>query len=194
MIWTRYVVVALATVGVFCVAALAALYLWTDTGPRRPRSDVPIVWEVAEAPDYENIEVTALAARVIDARMSLFNHVGLIGFTLRGRMTGGRGLRPRIGRVHFGERVVSQVGASSLVERVPPARVAAEAVSARPRRHVELEVTPLLELESDDSYDGEAVPFSVNVETRIRGIQWGANRYVIRCGNLERELTIMHPK
>lgn len=148
--------------------------------------------EVEKAPDYQNVAVTALTARVIDARMNLFNHVGLIGFTLQGRITAPSGFRPRIDRVHLAERVVSNVAASAASENDPLTRAAAGALP--PRLHVELEVTPLLEMESDDSYHAEAIPFSVNLEKWIRGIQWGANRYVIRCGNFERELTLMHSK
>jgi hypothetical protein len=195
--WLRYIVVAVAALAVSLLAAMAAFEWATDTGPRRPRSDVRIVWEVEAAPDFERLRITGLTARVIDARMNLFNGIGLIGFRLQGQMTGPPGARPRLDRVQLAERVI--IPRTAQVDPAFGGRAneqvgTSEAALARPRPLVELEVTPLLGRENDETYEGEAVSFSVNVEKWVHAIQWGSNRYAIRCAGIERELVLIRAK
>jgi hypothetical protein len=68
-----------------------AIHLHLNHTPHRPRSDVPVTWEVERAPDPEHLIVTGLNVRVLEARLNLFNSIGLIGIKLTGRMAGSPG-------------------------------------------------------------------------------------------------------
>lgn len=150
--------------------------------PRAPVSDVPLTtelgfWARAEPPRIERFEVT-----VLDAPLHLVNSRALVGFRLRGTMTGRPGWRPVIGAVH-------------LTQRPGPARPGDHQPqdTRRPVRG-DILLMPIVESVGDDTYRGAPVPFDVRVEDLVNTMGWGRNHYTARAGDIAVDFVLLQGK
>ena len=54
----------------------------------------------------------------------------------------------------------------------------------------EIELTPVVQVTQDAAYMGEPQPVDLKVDETVSTYRWGQNRYIVRCGTIEKELQL----
>lgn len=145
---------------------------------REPKSDVPFVYSVGCWPYQDGLRIQSLEVQILDSRPSVFNAKTLVEIVIRGEMKAASGRRPKITQAHLSERITkikSQEQRSS-----PP--------------EAEITIMPVVELQSDKSYDGSSISFSIKQEMILNSMAWGENIFVIVCGDETKQISVVQTK
>lgn len=136
----------------------------------KPRSDVRVVQSYPQ-----DIQIADLTAGIVKADLCVLDDRALVRFRIVGTLQHGQaGWRPFIKEVHISEYLPQgEEDAGSLSEIV---------------------LLPVVGVKRDRHYEGESVPFDVKIEHIVHTFQYLENKYVIRCGPLERELLLYRDK
>jgi hypothetical protein len=138
--------------------------------PMKPRSDVPVVGSYPQ-----DIQITDLTIGIVKADLCVFDDRALVRFRIAGTLQHGQhGWRPYIKEVQINEHLPE-----------------GESDTCAPG---EIVLTPVVGVKRDRQYAGEPLPFEVKVEHVVQTFQALENRYVIRCGPLERQLVLYRDK
>ena len=136
-----------------------------------PRSEVPITTELCGWDYQYGLTVTELTAEAVDPYLNLFNDRFLIRYhikgtlTLKGLVSYSKGVRPAIKMAQITSRQISG-GAEQ-----------------RPVR-ADVLIVPIVGVIDDDAaFPDRQFPFDLKLEQVMPTMDWGANQYVIRCGD-----------
>ena len=167
--------------GVICSIALSAIigllilasYLSPDIP--KPRSDVPITYKIGWNHHPDTFIIESIKAEVLYPHLTLTNSKALIEYTVKGSMSYKRQWRPQINSVFLSERWINQ-----------------------PRNFDgnlgEVHIIPQVKAKSDDTYNGELISFSVNVQDYLNSGGWGENTYHIRSMGKEDIIVLQQRK
>ncbi len=162
-------------VGRIALIAVAVALFGCGRNPRAPENAIPVVYQIGWWDHQDNVNVTGLEPSVIDSHLNVFNNDALVVVRIEGSMRIPEGHRqPFVSAVHVTERFTPE--------------------STDAKRVAELIFTPVISVREDDKYQGEPIAFALPVEYTLHSFAWGPNRFVLRAGNIQRELVLQHPK
>jgi hypothetical protein len=146
-----------------CVTALLAFYILVKSvGPNIPKpvSDVPIEYKIGWWSAQEGLVIEKLETVVIFDELNLFNSKALVEYSISGHITYKNGWRPNIKSVYLSERWLS------------PAKDVKTPIG-------DIQIIPIVELNSDANYMGEKVNFSIKVQDYLSAGDWGNNIFKV---------------
>ena len=152
------------------VLAAVAFYLYlTDFGrkgilstePRRPKLEIPVIYNIGWWSDQEALTVDSLAITIVESKLNLFNSKSLIAYKISGHLTYEGHWQPVIKEVHISERV--NLDTTVLCDRI-------------------IEITPIIKDKSNDDVNGGSDKFEFKNEHTITSSHWGINRIKFICG------------
>lgn len=160
-------------------AALALLVACARPEPKAPQAATPVAAAGGTVPitrtigrwDYQDaLHVAGMDVELVGGQPGSQKDDAVIRFRLHGSLVSARrGWRPRIESVHISQRFVQGAGGE-------PAG--------------EIELTPVVQVTQDASYIGEPQPLDLRVDETVSTYRWGQNRYIVRCGTIEKELQL----
>ncbi len=167
----RYVVACTLAAAVAILFFLLPPVANWSLGPSisKPHSDLPITPDLGQWPSQEGLIVTGLTAEAVNPRLNLFNGRFLIRYRLTGTITCREGTIPSLAQAQITHRLVARSlhGQPSIADVL---------------------LVPVVEVTSDRSYFNQPIPFTVKLEEIIQTVDWGDNRYEIRC--LDKSATV----
>lgn len=158
-----------------CAAAIVFSVNWVLHLRPWPKSDVPVTTNTSWWASQEKVRVESLDIEVVDGRLGLLKKEALVRFRIKGTLAGGHnGWRPTITEAQISQRVVMQ---------------------GEPKMPVgDILIAPAGRGRKDVNYKGESLPFDIKLESYVDTYQWLTNRYVVRCGAIQKELVLFQKK
>ena len=163
--------------------ALGLLVACAQPEPNAQRAVTPAAEAAGSVPitrtigwwDYQDaLRITSLDVELVDGQVGLLKGTAVIRLRIHGSLIATRpGWRPRISKVHISQRFVR---------------------AANGEQSGEIELTPVVEVMEDAGYSGEPQSMDLKVDEDVNTYRWGQNRYIVRCGTIERELQLFRGK
>ena len=159
--------------------ALALLVACAQADPNASRSETPAAEPAGSVPitrtigwwGYQDaLHITGMDVELPGGQLGLLKGGAVIRFHIHGSLVSAkRGWRPHIGKVHISQRFVR---------------------GANGEQAGEIALTPVVEVAEDAAYVGEPQSVDLQVGETVSTYRWGQNRYLIRCGPIEKELQL----
>ena len=160
-------------------AALGLLVACARPEPKAPHAATPVAGERGTVPitrtigkwDYQDsLHVAGMDVELVGGQPGSQKENAIIRFRLHGSLVSAKpGWRPRIESVHISQRFVHAAGGEQAGE---------------------IELTPVVQVTQDASYMGEPLALDLRVDETVSTYRWGQNRYIVRCGTIEKELQL----
>lgn len=160
-------------------AALGLLVACSRSEPKAPQEAAPAAGAGGTVPitrtigrwDYQDaLHVAGMDVELAGGQPGSQKDSAVIRFRLHGSLVSAkRGWRPRVESVHISQRFVH---------------------GADGEQAGEIELTPVVEVTKDTSYMGEPQALDLRVDETVSTYRWGQNRYIVRCGTIEKELQL----
>jgi hypothetical protein len=153
---------------------LGGFYLYlTDFGrkwilsnePRNPKIEIPVIYNLPWLSSYqEKLIIENLKVNIVESKLNIFNRKSLISYTVKGKIKYDKHWKPYIKKVHISERINKD--STQNINRI-------------------IELTPILNVEKDESENGGIEKFEFKNEHTITSGKYGFNTIKIICGNKE---------
>jgi len=160
-------------------AALGLLVACGRSEPKAPPAATPVAGAGGDVPitrtigwwGYQDaLHVVGMDVELVGGQPGSQKDDAVVRFHLHGSLVSARrGWRPRIGMVHISQRFVH---------------------GADGARAGEIELTPVVQVTKDASYMGEPLALDLRVDETVSTYRPGQNRYIVRCGTIEKELQL----
>jgi hypothetical protein len=162
-----------------CVAALGLLVACSQDEPKSSRGatppgaaagTVPITRTIGWWGYQDALHITGLDVELVGGQPGSKKADATIRFHIQGSLVPAkRGWRPRIEAVHISQRFVQ---------------------AANREQAGEIELTPVVQVTNEAAYMGEPQAVDIQIDETVSTYRWGQNRYIIRCGTIEKELQL----
>lgn len=154
------------------------LSLVLSSGPPSPKSDVPITYSIGWWNNQNQVSITKLEATIVESKLSLFNNKSLFQYSIFGKLCNPKGRwKPQISQAHFSERYIQY-------------DFEKEDSINRKKYIGEIHITPIVENVEDNSYKGDTLTFSINLQEIVESANWGECMYIIKCSDISDTLVI----
>lgn len=160
--------------GVGVVLGMLVACSRAETPPGEAAGTVPIIRTIGWWGYQDALHITGMDVELVGGQLGLLKGDATIRFHIHGSLVSAkRGWRPRIDAVHISQRFV-QAGDREQTG--------------------EIELTPVVQVTQDGAYMGEPQAVDLHVDELVSTYRWGQNRYVVRCGTIEKELQLFRAK
>lgn len=144
------------------------------TLPGAAAGPVPITRTIGWWAYQDALHITDMDVELVGGQLGALKGEAGIRFHIHGSLVSAkRGWRPRIDAVHISQRFVH---------------------AANREQAGEIELTPVVQVMQDAAYMGEPQPVDLQVDETVSTYRWGQNRYIVRCGSIEKELQLFRGK
>jgi len=131
---------------------------------------VPIIRTIGWWGYQDALHIAGMDVELVGGQPGALKGDATIRFHLHGSLVSAkRGWRPRIDAVHISQRFVQ---------------------AANREQAGEIELTPVVQVTKDAAYMGEPLPLDLKVDETVSTYRSGQNRYIVRCGTIEKELQL----
>jgi hypothetical protein len=161
------------------VVALSLLVACSQDEPKASRAGpspgetsgtVPITRTIGWWGYQDALHITGVDVELVGGQPGSQKADATIRFHIQGSLVSAkRGWRPRIDAVHISQRFVQ---------------------AANREQAAEIDLTPVVQVTKDAAYMGEPQAVDLLVDETVSTYRWGQNRYIIRCGPIEKELQL----
>lgn len=161
------------------VAALIVFVACERPEPKDPQAATPgagaagtvlITRTIGSWAYQDALHVAGMDVELVGGQPGKASGDAVIRFRLHGSLVSARrGWRPRIDVVHISQRFVQD---------------------ANGEQAGEIELTPVVQVAKDAAYMGEPQALDLRVDETVSAYRWGQNRYIVRCGTIEKELQL----
>jgi hypothetical protein len=131
-------------------------------------TEATITYQVDAWPYQSGLVVKNMRVEVGTPHLNLLNHSATATIRISGTASlKGGGWRPEVLRAHVSERLVP--------------------TATDPNRFVEIEVTPIVDVTEDTSYNGMDLPYALSFDYTLHTYDWGINHFrVVVLGKEQR--------
>ena len=138
--------------------------------PGATAGTVPITRTIGWWGYQDALHITGMDVELVGGQPGSQKADATIRFHIQGSLVPAkRGWRPRIDAVHISQRFVQ---------------------AANLEQAGEIELTPVVQVTKEAAYMGEPQAVDLHVDETVSTYRWGQNRYIIRCGTIEKELQL----
>ena len=161
--WTILIVLLALLAGGFYAARFVMAYGFGKFPAPVVRSDVPVTTDIDWWGNDECLTVTNFNAKKIgDVSRGMLNakQQFVIEYHIVGTLEHDGNFRPYVDSVFISDRFD---------------------IAENGDRYVDVLVHPRIDLQHDESYNGDSIPFDIRVQRRYRTYQWGPNEFRAKC-------------
>ena len=167
--WARAVILLGGVYAVACDRSGPEAPPAAPPGPGRSGS-VPITRTIGWWGYQDALHVAGMDVELAGGQPGKQNGDAIIRFRLHGSLVSARrGWRPRIDAVHISQRFVRDANGDQAGE---------------------IELTPVVQVTEDAAYMGEPQAVNLRIDETVSTYRPGQNRYIVRCGTIEKELQL----
>jgi len=159
-------------------------FIFKDFHPRNPKNQIETTHNIGWWAYQDNIKVDSFSVTLIESKLNLFNSESLIGYKIKGNLTGKAKWKPFVKTVHLSERFLRNYNRELHPYLDNDTCQIPEAI---------IEITPVVGIKEIQSYNGESIPFEFKNELKIQSFHWGNNWLRLQCGSLKTDI-ILHQR
>jgi hypothetical protein len=156
-----------------------------DLHPREPKNEIAVTYEIGWWSYQDELRVDSFTVKTIESKLNLFNSESLISYTTKGILTGKKGWKPCIEKVHICQRFIREYNRKLHPYLDKDTVELPEAL---------IEITPIVQVTEDKDYKGEKLSFKFTNELKINSFHWGNNWLRIQCGEKYEDIILRQRK
>ena len=138
----------------FCTNNKNAKNYIIDQSPRKPKNEIPVIYDFSWQVYQSSLDVDSLKVKVIESNLTMFNDKSLISYTVYGQINSTKNSVAKIGNVHLSERVNND------------STVKCDGI---------IEITPIVFMDVEQNALQKKVKFRFTNEMIVNSIHWGNN-------------------
>jgi hypothetical protein len=164
---------------------LASAFLFKDVRPREPKNEIEVTYNIGWWAYQESMKIDSFTVEILDSKLNLFNSNSLISYTIRGELSNRVKWKPHVKNIHLSERFIRYYNRELHPYLDHDTCKIHEAI---------IEITPIIDVKEDKSYNGEIIPFEITNELKIQSAHWGNNWIRFQCGNKHKDIILSQRK
>ena len=138
-------------------------------------SDVPIISEIGWWPFQDGLVISNLQVSASQKQLyGLTDNHFLLQYRVQGSIKFRQGWKPFISKAQITSRIISEQNESGL-----------QSLSI-----ADVLVVPVIKCRENQNYSGQNIPFDISLEQVVGVMEWGTNRYDVRCGDKKGTVTV----
>jgi len=183
----------LVWIGIVILIIIGALYFVLQSyfsdilfaEPRKPKIEVKETYQIGWWAYQESLKIDSFKVEIIESKLNLFNSKSLIKYTVKGKISNNGHWKPMIKSVHVSQRFLRRYNKElhpyleKDTARIPEAII---------------EITPVVKVTKDESYNGEEIEFEFTNETKLESFHWGNNWVRFQCDDIWQDLILKQLK
>ena len=156
-----------------------------DFHPREPKNEIAVTSEIGWWAYQDELHVDSFTVKTIESKLNLFNSESLISYTAKGVLTGKKGWKPFIEKVHVSQRFIREFNRKFHPYLDKDMVNFPEAL---------IEITPIVGVKEDKKYNGEKTLYKFTNELKLNSFHWGDNWLRIQCREKHEDIILQQRK
>ena len=156
-----------------------------DFHPREPKNEIAVTYEIGCWSYQDELQVESFKVKTIKSELNIFNSESLISYTTKGILTGKKGWKPYIYKVHMSQRFIREYNRKLHPYLDKDTVKLPEAI---------IETTPIVQVKEDKNYNGEKIPYEFTNELKLISFHMGANWLRIQCKEKYTDIILVQRK
>jgi hypothetical protein len=156
-----------------------------DFHPREPKNEIAVTYEIGWWSSQDELRVDSFTVKTIESKLNLFNSESLISYTTKGFLTGEKGWKPYIEKVHMSQRFIREYNRQLHPYLDKDTVKLPEAI---------IEITPIVQVTEDKNYNGEKIPYKFTNELKLTSFHCGDNWLRIQCKEKYEDIILQQRK